>query len=199
MQIKSAEFLLSSSKAEGCPRETLPEIAFIGRSNVGKSSLINMLAQRKSLAKTSSTPGKTKLINHFLINKAWYLVDLPGYGYAKASKGEKSGFQKLVGSYFQARRPLHTFLLIDIRHLPLPVDLRFMSFLTELGSGFSLIFTKADKLKPNEIGQYTERYTERLRAVSVGELPGFLVSSAAKGWGREVVLAYIDDLLRENP
>jgi len=159
MKIKSAEFVVSNSDVEKCPKSRLPEYAFIGRSNVGKSSLINMLTSRKSLAKTSGRPGKTQLINHFLINKNWHLVDLPGYGYARVSKSSKKVFQKFITQYFGFREQLVTaFVLVDIRHKPQPVDLEFMRWLGERGVPFSIIFTKADKLRPQAIDNHVEAY-----------------------------------------
>ncbi|MGB0949290.1 MAG: ribosome biogenesis GTP-binding protein YihA/YsxC, partial [Marinirhabdus sp.] len=149
MKIRSAEFVISNSDVAKCPKERLPEYAFIGRSNVGKSSLINMLVQRKSLAKTSGRPGKTRLINHFMINKAWFLVDLPGYGYARASKKAKKEFQKFITHYFEKRSQLVlAFVLVDCRHEPQPIDLEFMQYLGKSHVPFSIIFTKSDKLKP---------------------------------------------------
>ena len=149
MQIKFAEFIVSNSDVAKCPKNNFPEYAFIGRSNVGKSSLINMLTQRKSLAKTSGRPGKTQLINHFLINKNWFLVDLPGYGYARVSKSSKKIFQKFITQYFFKRTQLVTaFLLIDCRHEPQDIDLKFMEWMGENNIPFSIVFTKADKLKP---------------------------------------------------
>ncbi|MEO0526864.1 MAG: ribosome biogenesis GTP-binding protein YihA/YsxC, partial [Bacteroidota bacterium] len=146
MKIKSADFVISNSNVEKCPKEPLPEYAFIGRSNVGKSSLINMLTQRKSLAKTSGRPGKTQLINHFKINDNWFLVDLPGYGYARVSKKDKKTFQKYITDYFEKRKQLVcAFVLIDIRHEPQKVDLEFMEWMGTHMIPFSIIFTKADK------------------------------------------------------
>ncbi len=159
MQIKSAEFVVSNQDVEKCPNTNLAEYAFIGRSNVGKSSLINMLTSRKSLAKTSGRPGKTQLINHFIINKNWYLVDLPGYGYAKVSKKAKKTFQKFITAYFEKRKQLvSAFVLIDIRHDPQPIDLDFMKWLGEHQIPFSIVFTKADKLKPKAIETHIEIY-----------------------------------------
>ena len=148
MKVAHAKFVVSNTKVDQCPKSKIPEYAFIGRSNVGKSSLINMLCNQKKLAKTSSKPGKTQLINHFLINKKWYLVDLPGYGYARASKTEKKTFQKFIVNYFIKRKELvSAFLLIDIRHNPQPIDLDFLRWLGENFIPFSIVFTKADKLK----------------------------------------------------
>ena len=148
MNVANAEFVVSNTNVEQCPKTKLPEYAFIGRSNVGKSSLINMLCNKKKLAKTSSRPGKTQLINHFLINKQWYLVDLPGYGYARTSKAQKKTFQKFITDYLIKRKELiSTFLLIDLRHKPQPLDLKYMRWLGKNLIPFSIIFTKADKLK----------------------------------------------------
>ena len=148
MNIKSAKFIVSNQNAKDCPKSDLPEYAFIGRSNVGKSSLINMLTNNKKLAKTSSKPGKTRLINHFLIDSSWYLVDLPGYGYAKASKSEKKNFQKLITDYFINRKQLiSAFILVDVRHEAQKIDVEFMRWLTINKIAFSIVFTKIDKLK----------------------------------------------------
>ena len=148
MKIKSADFVVSNTNVAQCPSEPIPEYAFIGRSNVGKSSLINMLTERKSLAKTSGRPGKTQLINHFKINNNWFLVDLPGYGYARVSKKDKKTFQKYITDYFLERKQLlSAFVLVDIRHEPQPIDLKFMEWLGEQSIPFSIIFTKADKLR----------------------------------------------------
>ena len=192
MKIKSAEFVLSNSDVAKCPKDMLPEYAFIGRSNVGKSSLINMLTSRKSLAKTSGRPGKTQLINHFLINKDWYLVDLPGYGYAKVSKSTKKVFQKFITKYFQEREQLVcAFTLVDIRHKPQPIDLEFMQYLGEAGIPFCIIFTKADKLKPNAIERNVESYCQELLK-EWEELPPYFVTSASKSIGKDEVLEFID-------
>ena len=194
MQIKSAEFVMSNSDVAKCPKNRLPEYAFIGRSNVGKSSLINMLTNRKSLAKTSGKPGKTQLINHFLINGNWYLVDLPGYGYAKVSKSSKKVFQKFITQYFSLREQLvSAFVLVDIRHEPQPIDLEFMQWLGENGIPFSIIFTKADKLKPKAIDNHIETYKSILLK-SWEEMPNYFVTSSTKDIGKEDVLRYIDVL-----
>jgi GTP-binding protein len=149
MDITQSRFVISNSKVEDCPNSQLPEYAFIGRSNVGKSSLINMLTGKKNLAKVSGKPGKTRLINHFLINDTWHLVDLPGYGYAKVSKKEKKVFQKFITDYFKKRKQLvNAFVLIDSRHEPQNIDLEFMQWLGANAIAFSIIFTKTDKLKP---------------------------------------------------
>lgn len=194
MLIKSAEFIMSNSDVAKCPKSRLPEYAFIGRSNVGKSSLINMLTSRKSLAKTSGKPGKTQLINHFLINKNWHLVDLPGYGYAKVSKSSKKVFQKFITEYFLLREQLvNAFVLVDVRHKPQPIDLEFMQWLGENGVPFSIIFTKADKLKPNAITRHVEDYkTILLETWEV--MPKYFITSSSKDIGKDDVLNYIDTL-----
>ena len=152
MKISNAEFVISNSDVAKCPKDKLPEYAFIGRSNVGKSSLINMLTDRKNLAKTSGKPGKTQLINHFIINKTWFLVDLPGYGYARVSKSIKKVFQKFITAYFSKRTQLvSAFVLVDCRHEPQKIDLEFMQWLCENQIPFSIIFTKADKLSKNKL------------------------------------------------
>ncbi|WP_055435612.1 ribosome biogenesis GTP-binding protein YihA/YsxC [Lacinutrix algicola] len=194
MKIKSAEFVLSNSDVAKCPKDMLPEYAFIGRSNVGKSSLINMLTSRKSLAKTSGRPGKTQLINHFLINKDWYLVDLPGYGYAKVSKSTKKVFQKFITKYFQEREQLVcAFTLVDIRHKPQPIDLDFMQYLGEAGIPFCIIFTKADKLKPKAIERHVEDY-RNVMLETWEEMPRHFITSSSKDIGKEEVLGYIGEL-----
>lgn len=193
MLIKTAEFIVSNSEVEKCPKDFLPEYAFIGRSNVGKSSLINMLTDRKNLAKTSGKPGKTQLINHFLINKNWYLVDLPGYGYAKVSKSTKNKFQKFITNYFEKRQQLiSAFVLVDIRHEPQKIDLEFMEYLGIHQIPFSIIFTKADKLKPNAINRHIEDYNKELLK-TWEELPNYFVTSSTKSIGREEVLQFIDE------
>jgi GTP-binding protein len=191
MKIKSAEFVVSNSDVAKCPKLTLPEYAFIGRSNVGKSSLINMLTSRKSLAKTSGRPGKTQLINHFLINSTWHLVDLPGYGYARVSKSSKKTFQKFITDYFEKRTQLvSAFVLIDIRHKPQPIDLEFMEYLGESQIPFSIIFTKADKLKPNAIDRNVEDYCNQLLKYWE-ELPSYFVTSSSKSIGKDELLEFI--------
>ena len=172
MHIKSAEFLVSNSNVAKCPKNKMPEYAFIGRSNVGKSSLINMLTDRKNLAKTSGRPGKTQLINHFVINQTWYLVDLPGYGYARVSKKVKKEFQKFITQYFEEREQLvSAFVLIDCRHEPQPIDREFMQYLGEKQIPFSIIFTKADKLKPKALERNIEHYKQELLAGAWAEMP----------------------------
>ncbi|MGB3591465.1 MAG: ribosome biogenesis GTP-binding protein YihA/YsxC [Nonlabens sp.] len=192
MQIKSASFVMSNQDVKKCPQSTLPEYAFIGRSNVGKSSLINMLTDRKSLAKTSGKPGKTQLINHFLINKSWHLVDLPGYGYARVSKTSKAKFQKFITDYFNQRRQLISgFVLVDVRHDPQPIDTEFMEWLGENGIPFAIIFTKADKLKPAALERNVAAYKARLLEGIWEEIPPYFVTSSSNGLGRDEVLSYI--------
>jgi len=194
MQIKSAEFLMSNSKVDKCPKDRFPEYAFIGRSNVGKSSLINMLMERKNLAKTSGRPGKTQLINHFLINKNWYLVDLPGYGYARVSKSIKKTFQKFITDYFQEREQMVlAFVLIDCRHEPQPIDMEFMQWLGVNQIPFNIIFTKADKLKPQVLEGNIQIYTEKMLE-TWEEMPKYFVTSSSDSMGREALLKYIDTL-----
>lgn len=194
MIIKSSEFVVSNSDVAKCPNSKLPEYAFIGRSNVGKSSLINMLTARKSLAKTSGRPGKTQLINHFLINKDWHLVDLPGYGYARVSKSIKKTFQKFITQYFEHREQmLCAFVLIDSRHNPQPIDLEFMQWLGEHGIPFCIIFTKADKLKPNALTRNVEAYKEKMLEIWE-EMPVYFVTSSTNDLGRDEVLKFIENL-----
>ena len=191
MQIKTAEFVVSNQDVEKCPSNSLPEYAFIGRSNVGKSSLINMLTSRKNLAKTSGRPGKTQLINHFIINKNWYLVDLPGYGYARVSKTQKKVFQKFITAYFEKRKQLVcAFVLVDIRHKPQPIDLTFMTYLGQHQIPFSIIFTKADKLKPKAIENYIEDY-KTILLETWEEMPNYFITSSTKGNGKDDLLNYI--------
>ncbi|TYB79209.1 ribosome biogenesis GTP-binding protein YihA/YsxC [Bizionia myxarmorum] len=194
MEIKSAEFVMSNSDVAKCPKNLLPEYAFIGRSNVGKSSLINMLTNRKSLAKTSGRPGKTQLINHFLINKNWHLVDLPGYGYARVSKSSKKTFQKFITDYFNQREQLvSAFVLVDIRHKPQPIDLDFMAWMGENGIPFSIIFTKADKLKPQAILNHVADYSAVLLETWEA-MPNYFITSSSKEVGKDQLLKYIHDL-----
>ncbi len=197
MDIKFAEFVMSNSDVAKCPKDRFPEYAFIGRSNVGKSSLINMLMLRKSLAKTSGRPGKTQLINHFLVNKNWYLVDLPGYGYARVSKSSKKVFQKFITDYFKKREQLvQAFVLIDCRHEPQKIDMEFMQWLGENSVPFSIIFTKADKLKPNPLKKNLEIYEQEMLKTWV-EMPSYFVTSASNNMGREELLSYIGSVNNE--
>ncbi len=188
---------MSNSSVDGCPKTNKPEYAFIGRSNVGKSSLINMLCQRKSLAKTSGTPGKTQLINHFEINQTWYLVDLPGYGYAKVSKSVKAEFGKLITDYILNRDSLvMLFVLVDCRLAPQPIDLRFMTFLGENEIPFNIVFTKTDKLKPKEFDSKIEYYKTELHK-EWDELPQMFYTSASRNVGRDELLEHIDNINRQ--
>ncbi|MFO7703285.1 MAG: ribosome biogenesis GTP-binding protein YihA/YsxC [Psychroflexus maritimus] len=194
MKITSAEFVISNTDVLKCPNSKLPEYAFIGRSNVGKSSLINNLTGKKKLAMVSGKPGKTRLINHFLINKNWHLVDLPGYGYAKVSKTEKKKFQRFIESYFEKRHQLvNAFVLVDLRHEPQPLDLEFMQWLGVNAIPFSIIFTKADKLKPKAAEKNLATYQEQLLTYWE-ELPPYFVTSSQTGQGKEDVLNYIDNI-----
>lgn len=194
MNVANAEFVVSNTNVEQCPKTKLPEYAFIGRSNVGKSSLINMLCNKKKLAKTSSRPGKTQLINHFLINKQWYLVDLPGYGYARTSKAQKKTFQKFITDYLIKRKELiSTFLLIDLRHKPQPLDLKYMRWLGKNLIPFSIIFTKADKLKEVEISEYILKYLNDIRK-DWEEIPQHFITSSEKKIGKSELLNYIDEI-----
>jgi GTP-binding protein len=185
---------MSTCDVTKCPKDKLPEYAFIGRSNVGKSSLINMLMQRKNLAKTSGRPGKTQLINHFIINKNWYLVDLPGYGYARVSKSSKKIFQKFITNYFSKRVQLVlAFVLIDCRHEPQKVDLEFMQWMGENQIPFSIVFTKADKLKPNALSKNIDNYTQKMLE-EWEEMPSYFVTSSSQGNGRDELLGYIGEV-----
>jgi GTP-binding protein len=192
MKIQSAEFLISNSRADQCPQTDKPEYAFIGRSNVGKSSLINMLTGRKALAMTSSTPGKTMLINHFVINDEWYLVDLPGYGYAQRGRREVDKLKKLIEHYVLDREQLTClFVLIDSRLTPQKIDLEFIRFLGEHGVPFGIIFTKADKPKRGELKKNVDRFLATLQE-EWEELPTYFITSSGTGLGREAFLDYID-------
>ena len=194
MHIKTATFVVSNQDVSKCPENNLAEYAFIGRSNVGKSSLINMLTNKKKLAKTSGRPGKTQLINHFLINEQWYLVDLPGYGYARVSKSSKKTFQKFITAYFRKRKQLvSAFVLVDIRHEPQQIDLNFMQWLGEHQIPFSIIFTKSDKLKPKAIERNVAHYQSILNK-SLEELPKHFITSSASYEGKEQLLNYIDSI-----
>tara|TARA_B100000497_G_C7687505_1_gene416995 strand:- start:1502 stop:2113 length:612 start_codon:yes stop_codon:yes gene_type:complete len=197
MQIKTAEFVVSNQEVFKCPTTQIPEYAFIGRSNVGKSSLINMLTNQKSLAKTSGRPGKTQLINHFIINKEWFLVDLPGYGYARVSKSTKKIFQKFITTYFKERKQLvSAFVLVDIRHEPQSIDLAFMRWLGEHEIPFSIIFTKADKLRPKSIERHIESYKNKLLDFWE-EMPNYFITSSSNYLGKEALLNYIDSVNNE--
>lgn len=191
MLIKTAEFTLSAPVVGMCPKDTKPEYAFIGRSNVGKSSLINMLTNNKKLAKTSSTPGKTLLINHFIINREWYLVDLPGYGFAKRSKSEVQRLDQMIRGYILQREQLvNVFVLVDIRLEPQKIDLEFMQWLGESGIPFSILFTKADKLTKAKARASVEAYEKKLLE-TWEEMPPYFVTSSENKEGREEVLDYI--------
>ena len=189
---------MSNSQVAHCPAEPIPEYAFIGRSNVGKSSLINMLTGRKNLAKTSGRPGKTQLINHFKINNNWFLVDLPGYGYAKVSKKDKKIFQKYITDYFNKRKQLiSAFVLIDIRHEAQEIDLQFMEWLGMNQVPFSIVFTKADKLKPKAVTDKVESYLQKMMSENWEEVPLHFITSSAKNIGRDELLTYIDGINRD--
>jgi GTP-binding protein len=191
MKIKSAEFIMSNSNVTKAPQDRIPEYAFIGRSNVGKSSLINMLMERKDLAKTSGKPGKTQLINHFKINEEWFLVDLPGYGYAQISKKKRTIFQHFIENYFKEREQLVcTFVLIDSRHDPQKIDLEFMQFLGEQQIPFCVVFTKADKLGSSKINQQITSYKKKL--LNHWEtLPQTFLTSSSTSLGRKELLDFI--------
>ena len=192
--IKSAEFVISNSDVRKCPQDRKPEYAFIGRSNVGKSSLINMLTGRRKLAMTSATPGKTLLINHFIINDEWYLVDLPGYGYAKRSKSQNEKLQEIISSYILDREQMTLlFVLIDCRHEPQKIDLEFITWLGENGVPFSIIFTKADKLTKTALASNVAAYKKRLLE-EWEELPPVFITSSESAVGRDEVLQYISEI-----
>ena len=194
MEIKSAKFIISNTDVKKCPQEGYREYVFIGRSNVGKSSLINMLTGKKSLAMTSATPGKTMLINHFLINDAWYLVDLPGYGYAQRGKESRKQLQKIIESYILHREQMvNLFLLIDSRHKPQKIDLEFMEWLGENGVPFSIVFTKLDKMSSSAAKKAIEIYCNELKEVWE-ELPPIFRTSSVDGRGRGEILDYIEYL-----
>lgn len=198
MKINTAEFVISNSEVAKCPTERLPEYAFIGRSNVGKSSLINMLTNHKSLAKTSGRPGKTQLINHFKINNNWFLVDLPGYGYARVSKKTKEVFQKFITDYFEKREQLVcAFVLIDIRLEAQAIDLEFITYLGEYEVPFCIIFTKADKISKTKIDSHIAAYKKKLLANNWEEMPPYFVTSSTEGTGKDAVLGYIDEINEE--
>lgn len=195
-EIKSAEFSVSSYRLDQCPKDQRPEYAFIGRSNVGKSSLINMLTGRKGLAKTSATPGKTLLINHFLINNSWYLVDLPGYGYAKRSKKTQEKLEGIISDYILGREQLTClFLLIDLRHDAQKIDLEFIEWLGENGIPFAIVFTKGDKLAKTKVQAQADAYMRHLLE-QWEELPPYFVTSSETRLGREELLDYIEQINR---
>jgi GTP-binding protein len=192
--IKDVSFIMSNSDVRKCPKPDRPEYAFIGRSNVGKSSLINMLMQRKNLAKTSSTPGKTQLINHFLVDDVWYLVDLPGYGFAKVPKAQRQKFEKMILDYILQRENLvNVFVLVDSRHTPQTIDLEFMEWMGMSQIPFSIVFTKLDKLKPKEVETKIKAYQDKMLE-TWDELPHQFLTSAEKFDGREELLEYVHHL-----
>ena len=194
MIIKSAKFVISNTDVQKCPAGNLPEYAFIGRSNVGKSSLINMLSNRKGLAITSSTPGKTLLINHFLINEEWYLVDLPGYGFAQRGMAQREQLKQIIESYILEREQLVClFVLLDCRHEAQKIDLEFMEWLGENGVPFSIIFTKTDKISKGRLKQNLQAYQAKMLE-TWEELPPIFVSSSEKKEGREEILDYIEEI-----
>lgn len=193
--IHSARFLVSSSDVDQCPKASSAEYAFIGRSNVGKSSLINALTNNKKLAKTSGTPGKTKLINHFVINESWFLVDLPGYGYAKVSKKERNEIKKLIHGYFEKRTQLvNTFVLIDSRHEPQKIDVDFINMLGEKQHPFSIVFTKIDKLSEKQRKDNLSHYQSHLLEQGWESTPPMFESSAKTGEGKEEIINYIETI-----
>lgn len=198
MEINKSEFTISSADISQCPKDNKHEYAFIGRSNVGKSSLINMLCNHKGLAKTSATPGKTLLINHFIISNEWYLVDLPGYGYAKRSKTVQQKLEHMISSYILQREQLvNLFVLIDIRHDPQKIDMEFITWLGQSGIPFSIIFTKADKIgNEQKARKAAKKYMETLKE-TWEELPPYFVTSSDKRIGREEVLDYIENINKE--
>ena len=197
MEIKKAEFVLSAPRESMCPKDTKPEYAFIGRSNVGKSSLINMLTNNRKLAKTSSTPGKTLLINHFIINNEWYLVDLPGYGFAKRSKSELQKLEQMITGYLLQRQQLvNVFLLVDIRLEAQKVDLDFIQWLGSSSIPFAIVFTKADKLSATKANQNVEAY-KKVLSETWEELPPIFITSAEKKQGRDELLDYISQINKE--
>lgn len=198
MEIKTAHFLISNSDVKKCPKADRPEYAFIGRSNVGKSSLINMLTNKKALAKISGTPGKTQLINHFHINNEWYLVDLPGYGYAKVPKTERLKWEKFIRQYIIKRENLYClFVLVDSRHEPQTTDLEFMEWLGISEIPFTIIFTKTDKLKPEELETKLEAYEKKMFE-TWETMPGYFISSAETGLGKNEILEFIESINQQE-
>jgi GTP-binding protein len=197
MKIQTAEFVISNTDYKKCPVDELPEFAFIGRSNVGKSSLINMLTNHKSLAKTSGKPGKTQLINHFVINNSWYLVDLPGYGYAKASKVQRDKWQRFIVDYLVNRKQLtNLFVLLDSRLEPQKIDLEFMNWCGEKRLPFSMVFTKIDKLSSSELQRNLGKYKKEMLKYWEA-LPPVFTTSSTSATGREHVLNYIGRVMEE--
>ena len=197
MEVKTAEFVISAPVVNMCPADTKPEYAFIGRSNVGKSSLINMLCRNKKLAKTSATPGKTLLINHFIINKEWYLVDLPGYGYAKRSKTEIAKLDRMIRGYILQRHQLvSVFVLVDVRLEPQAIDVEFINWLGQSGVPFCIVFTKADKLSQGKVNTNVEEYKRKLLE-TWEELPPYIVTSSENKQGRDELLEYIEKINKE--
>ncbi len=197
MKIKEAVFVISNTDLSKCPQDGKPEYAFIGRSNVGKSSLINMLTEKKNLAKTSGKPGKTQLINHFLINEEWYLVDLPGYGYAKASKTSRAQWEKFISDYLTKRKQLiNVFVLLDSRLEPQKIDLEFMNWCGEKEIPFSMVFTKIDKLSSSALQKNLAKYKKEMLKYWA-ELPPVFTTSSTSGFGREKLLNYIE-LINKN-
>lgn len=195
MKIKSVSFVVSNTDHKKCPEDGLPEFAFIGRSNVGKSSLINLLTGNKKLAKTSSTPGKTQLINHFVINEQWYLVDLPGYGYAKVSKSARSNWEKFIADYLSNRKSLmNIFILLDSRLEPQKIDLEFINWCGEKQLPFVLVFTKIDKLSSSALQRNTSKFKKEMLK-TWEEMPPVFTTSSISGFGNEPILNYIDQIL----
>ncbi|GAB1454328.1 ribosome biogenesis GTP-binding protein YihA/YsxC [Draconibacterium sp.] len=198
MEIKEARFLMSNTDVKKCPAPDKPEYAFIGRSNVGKSSLINRITNKKSLAKISGKPGKTRLINHFLINEEWYLVDLPGYGYASVPKKERLKWEQFIKRYIVQRENLYClFVLVDSRHEPQKPDLDFMEWLGISKVPFTIIFTKTDKLRPEELKSNLKKYEEKMFE-TWETMPGYYISSAETGEGTDEILGFIEHLNKEG-
>lgn len=196
MLIKEAVFVVSNTEIKNCPTDKKPEFAFIGRSNVGKSSLINMLTAKKGLAKTSGTPGKTQLINHFLINDQWYIVDLPGYGYARASKSMRSKWEKFIADYLTKRETLmNIFVLLDARLEPQKIDLEFMNWCGQKGLPFSMVFTKIDKLSSSVLQKNLAKYKKEMLKFWE-EMPPVFTSSSTSGFGREQLLNYVEAIIK---
>ncbi len=197
MKINSAEFVISNTDYKLCPKDDIPEFAFIGRSNVGKSSLINMLVGNKNLAKTSGRPGKTQLINHFIINKHWFLVDLPGYGYAKASKVQRDKWERFIADYLTNRKQLtNIFVLLDSRLDPQKIDLEFMNWCGEKQLPFSMIFTKIDKLSSSALAKNLTKYKKEMLKYWE-EMPPVFTTSSESAFGKEKILNYIDLIIKD--